>query len=278
MPSGSHGGGGGGSHHGGGFGGGGGHFGHGRPTGGIVFRPRPIRIWFFGHHYYVPADKTSKLRGLFTAFVVLLIFGFVAMFSMFNAKSQINIIQDDHDYYCNLVRYAILHPDFQKTGTITGRFENRNCRKWYLTYSLQTDNGQTLEGYSYSIYSNEEIFEFEIGDEIQLAVDAKIVTLSTDSINMDYLDIPIESDGEYVLANGLKKTSMILMIVLFCSSAASLVTGILRTKKEMKLNELEKEKASPSFVEDNAKRCPYCGSKQSPEDNKCPNCGASFIE
>lgn len=277
MPSGSHGGGHGGSH-GGGFGGGGGHFGHGRSTGGITFRPRPIRIWFFGHHYYVPVEKTSTIRKLFIAFVLFLIFGFLAMFSMFNAQKQMNLIEDDHDYYCNLVRYAILHPDFQKTGKITGRFENRTCRKWYLTYSLQTDNGQTLEGYTYSLYSNDEIFEFEIGSEIQLAVDTKVVTLSTDSINMDYLDIPIENDGEYVLANGLKKISMIFMIIMFCLSATCLGFGIFKMKKGMKLNELEKEKASSTFVEENVKRCPYCGSKRNPEDSKCQNCGASFID
>lgn len=198
------------------------------------------------------------------------------MFSMLNAQSQMNLIEDDHDYYCNLVRYAILHPDFQKTGEITGKFENRACRKWYLTYSLQTDSGQTLEGYTYSLYSREEIFEFEIGEEIQLAVDAKVVTLSTNSINMDYLDIPIENDGEYILANGLKKTSMIFMIVMFCLSAGSFVAGIFKMKKEMKLNELEKEKASNTQIDDNVKRCPYCGSKQNPEDKNCKNCGASF--
>lgn len=56
MPSGSHGGGGG--SHGGGFGGGS-HFGLGSS---IVSRRRaPIRIWFFGHHYYVPVNKTRNI-------------------------------------------------------------------------------------------------------------------------------------------------------------------------------------------------------------------------
>lgn len=228
--------------------------------------------------YYVPADKTSKLRGLFTAFVVLLIFGFVAMFSMFGAKTQIKQIQSDHDYYVSMIEYASLHPEFQKTGVITDKFQNYTSGKWYLTYSLPTANGRTLEGYTYAVYSLEEINKFVIGDEIALAVNSATVTLSTDSITMDYINIPIENDGEYISSTTLKKTSTILMTVLFCASATCLVVGILKAKKEMKLNELEKEKASPSFVEDNAKRCPYCGSKQNPEDNKCPNCGASFIE
>lgn len=278
MPSGSHGGGGGGSHHGGGFGGGGNRFGRGRPTGGLFRRSVPIRIWFFGHHYYVPADKSNKLRAWFTSSVILLIIGLIALFASFGAKAQINQIRSDREYYINMIEYATLHPEFQKTGIITDKFQNYDNGKCYLTYSLQTANGETLKGYTYSVYTLEEINQFVIGQEIKLAVNSNVITLSTDSITMDYINIPIEKDGEYITANALKKNSTIFMIVMFSVSAICLAVGIYKTKKEMQLNELEKEKTSSSFVEENVKRCPYCGSKQNPDEKKCPNCGASFID
>ena len=62
MPSGSHGGGGG--SHGGGFGGGS-HFGGGHRSSGSSRRgPTPLRIWFFGHRYYVP-PMCTQLNTLF---------------------------------------------------------------------------------------------------------------------------------------------------------------------------------------------------------------------
>lgn len=275
MPSGFHGGGGG--SHSGGFGGGGSHFGHGRSTGSSARRHAPIRIWFFGHHYYVPVEKTSKIRAWFTAFVVLLIFGLVMTLAMTGEKSKIELIQTDHDYYVNMIERATLNPAYKKVARITNILKNPDCGKWYFTYVLTTDQGLPLEGYTYSVYTFKEIKQFVIDQEIEVAVNSTFVTASTDSINMDYINIPIENDGEYSKANTLKKVFTAIMIVLLCASAACLVLGVLKTKKEMQLNELEKEKSSCSVVDEGLKRCPYCGSKQNPGNAKCTNCGADSI-
>ena len=275
MPSGSHGGGGG--SHGGGFGGGS-HFGGGHRSSGSSSRrgPAPIRIWFFGHRYYVPAEKTSAIRGLVITFFVLILFGFMSTLGLIAAKDQVEKIESDHTYYVNMINYATAHPDYQVTGKITGKFRNDDCGKWYLTYSLKTGNNQTLEGYTYSVYSIEEIDQFVIGNDILLAVDSNPVTMQTDSINMDYINIPLNNDGEYIGAKNSKRTSIIMTIAFFGGSVVVAVLTFLKAKKSMKLNELEKEKASPLAQNENVKRCKYCGSKQNPQDTKCPNCGASF--
>lgn len=276
MPSGSHGGGGG--SHGGGFGGGS-HFGGGHRSSGSSRRgPTPLRIWFFGHRYYVPAEKTSALRGLFTAFFVLILFGFMSTLGLIAAKDQVKKIEDDNAYYINMINYATTHPDYQITGKITGKFRNDDCGKWYLTYSIETANGGTLEGYTYSVYSINEIDQFVVGDNILLAVDSIPVTMRTDSINMDYINIPLENDGEYVGAKNSKRTAMIMTIACFGASVVVAVLTFIKAKKSMKLNELEKEKASSPAQNESVKRCKYCGSKQNPDDTKCPNCGASFVD
>ena len=96
MPSGSHGGGGG--SHGGGFGGGS-HFGGGHRSSGSSRRgPTPLRIWFFGHRYYVPAEKTSALRGLFAAFFILVLFGFMSTLGLIASNDKIDKIKADNTY------------------------------------------------------------------------------------------------------------------------------------------------------------------------------------
>lgn len=274
MPSGSHGGGGG--SHGGGFGGGS-HFGGGHRSSGSSRRgPTPLRIWFFGHRYYVPAEKTSALRGLFAAFFILVLFGFMSTLGLIASNDKIDKIKADNAYYISMISYATAHPDYQVTGKITGKFRNDDCGKWYLTYSIETANGGTLEGYTYSVYSINEIEQFVVGDDILLAIDSIPVTMRTDSINMDYINIPLENDGEYVGAKNSKRTAMIMTIACFGASVVVAVLTFIKAKKSMKLNELEKEKASSQ--DESVKRCKYCGSKQNPEDTKCPNCGASFVD
>lgn len=275
MPSGSHGGGGG--SHGGGFGGGS-HFGGGRRSSGSSRRsPTPIRFWFFGHHYYVPAGKTSVIRGLFTAFFVLILFGLMATLGLVTANNQIDDIKVDRVRYLNMISRATSDPSFQRTGKITGTFRN-DSGKWYFTYSLETNDGQTLEGYTFSVYTLEEIDQFVVGDPVLLAVDSRIVTMQTDSIDMGYKDIPLENDGEYIGAQNSRRTALIVMVVCFGASVAVAVLACVKAKKSMQLNEQEKEQASSQSSSENVKRCKYCGSKQNPEDTNCPNCGASFVD
>ena len=276
MPSGSHGGGGG--SHGGGFGGGS-HFGGGHSSSGSSRRgPTPIRIWMFGHRYYVPAEKTSAIRGLVTAFFVLILFGFMSTLGLIAAKEQVEKIEADNSYYINMIAYATSHPEYQITGKITGKHRNDECGKWYLTYSLETANGGILEGYTYSVYSSDEINQFVVDDDILLAVDSIPVTMRTDSINMEYINIPLDNDGEYIGAKNSKTTATVMTIACFGASVVIAVLTFIKAKKSMKLNELEKEKASSIPQDEGVKRCKYCGSKQNPQDTKCPNCGASFLD
>lgn len=95
---------------------------------------------------------------------------------------------------------------------------------------------------------------------------------------MDYINIPIENDGEYIISQRARKTSLTLIVLFFGASVVVAAVFIIKAKKSMKLNELEKENASSPAQNESVKRCKYCGSKQNPDDTKCPNCGASFVD
>lgn len=96
---------------------------------------------------------------------------------------------------------------------------------------------------------------------------------------MDYINIPIENDGEYIISQRARKTSLTLVVLFFGASVVVAAVFIVKTKKNMKLNELEKEQQASQIEHvQEVKRCKYCGSKQNPDDTKCPNCGASFVD
>lgn len=285
MPSGSHGGGGGGSHGGGGgHGGGGSHFGGGH-GGGYRYRG-PMRMRWGRTHYVIPMGASRCISFLF----VLLVFAFFGIFVssvlMTSSKSYLRKIEQDYIYYQDMVSYAKTHTDHQIEGTVITKYYKESYKKWYVTYYFPTPEGK-VEGYTFSVYTFDDVKDIRAGDKILLAVDGLPLNKNTDSVPMDYGDMPIEKDGEYQTFKSQKKGSTTALIV--CVSVAggiiliSILTALL---KKVKVQEHPTstttrpvyhptEEHSTAQTSSTATRtyCQYCGAEMSSAETKCKRCG-----
>lgn len=280
MPSGSHGGGGGGSHFGGGgssFGGGGGsHFG-----GSYYHGPRrpgraPIHFHFFyfgGNRYYVANDDRSKIMGMIFSAIICLLIAVAWMFGISSAINNVKKIENDYIYYQDMIAYAEEHPDHIIDANVQTFFENEDCGKYYVTYYFYTASSQRVDGYTFSIYTYNQAKAIKQNGTIQLAVDEMPLTTQTDSINMDYKNLPLSEDGEYVLAKRQIVTNIIIEIVLIGVFALFVVFAIKTIKSNIeKVPEGSQPKMAKKYI------CTYCGAKLKEEDTTCPKCGSSTIE
>ena len=286
MPSGSHGGGfsgggGGGSH----FGGGsfGGSHGSGSHFGGSYYHgPRqpgraPIHFTFFyfgGRRYSVAADDHSKIKGMFFFAVMCLIMAVVWAFCISWTIKGVQKIEKDYIYYQDMITYAEAHPDHIIDATVQTFHENENCGKYYVTYYFYTTaDHEEVYGYTFSIYTYEQARDIKYNGTIQLAVDEYPLTDQTDSINMDYKNLPLEADGEYQVAKKDVMFNVIAEIVLDCVTVFLILSAIKELKKDVEqVPEGQQPKMLKKYI------CTYCGSKLREEDTTCPKCGSSTID
>ena len=281
MPSGSHGGGGGGSHFGGG-GGGGSHFGGGGHFGGSYYHgPRrpgraPIHFHFFyfgGRRYSVANDDRSNIFGMIFACIVCLIIAIAWIFGITSSNQAVKKIENDYVYYQDMIAYAEDHPDHIIEANVQTFYENENCGKYYVTYYFYTASSQRVDGYTFSIYTFEQAREIKHNGTIQLAVDEYPLTTQTDSINMDFKNLPLSEDGEYIVAKNQIKTIVIIEAVLIGVFVLLVVLTIRAIKTNVeKVPEGEQPKMSKKYI------CTYCGAKLREEDTTCPKCGSSTID
>lgn len=238
--------------------------------------PRPMV--FFGGRYYVPVKQSSVIRTLFLIGFFILFFAVMFLISSFSMKAEINKIKVDQKYYVAMIQNAEQDSDYLKSAIVTDKFYNEDYNKWYITYTLKTVNNEDLNGYTFSVYTLEEVNRFEIGQEIQVAVNSKIVTMQTDSIPLDYKDMPLEKDGQYVNA----KTGFVCFVIIssvlgVISVALFVVGGILLAKKIQKNEQIKEKEENPNLSEqENIVRCKYCGSKLKESSVSCENCGAKL--
>lgn len=277
MPSGSHGGSGG-SHSSGGSSSGGGFYSGGSSSGsgshgGVSKSSRPINIRFFGRHYYISAHNSSKVSVFASVIFFCLIFLVISVVLLIDSNSQIKKIKVDREYYLNMIENAENDNDYLKVGYLTDKFYNEDCEKWYFTYEIPTDDGKILSGYTFSVYTFEEISEFAIGMHMDFAVNSKVVTIYTDSINMGYKDIPLENDGEFISARDMKNYSILFISIMSALVVLFVVITILRIKKYAQKTAVTK--GEPKNLNNGEIYCNYCGSKLNKNSNKCNNCGAS---
>lgn len=311
MPSGSHSSGGGGSHFGGGSSGGSHFGGSSRSSGGFIRRGRPgtAVIVLNGRQYEVAGKK----RYLIYAFAMMLLIGIFAIFAgvlLFNgANESINTIKADYDYYQNMAETANRTADQKIKGVVTDHFKSDNCNKYYIVYffplhdiaeenlysTFQEDlNDNDLDdnwvrGYSYSVYTLEEVSanDLKIGSVIDLAINCNkaFISENTDSIPMDYLDMPIERDGEYQNAKQSKTTGIVILVASGVFIVISVVGGVLIAKKAKLLTDNESEETTTTTTESTqptqtapeTKKCAYCGATLAKDATKCPNCGGSQL-
>ena len=114
---------------------------------------------------------------------------------------------------------------------------------------------------------------YVIGSTIYVAVNSSVVTKTTDSIPMDFKSTLINSDGEYlaeISTQGKTRVALILSVIVFAGLVALSVYLFVTAKK--------KEEATASNGETidikTKHKCPYCGTKTTENDAKCPSCGA----
>lgn len=283
MPSGSHGGGGGGSHFGGSSGGS--HFGSssgGNRYGGLYNGPRqvgraPIRFYYFGWggRYYAinSADRRNVFSQIFAALIVLFISVFICVTSVVSSNASIRKIESDYIYYQDMIAYAEEHNELLVTGTVKTKFLNEDVGKYYITYYFLDQNGEKVDGYTFSIYTYDEVKNVHSGDDIELAVDSNPITQDTDSINLDYKDMPLSKDGEYESLKNGKITSILVSVSMLVLFETVIVISLV---KQLKNNAQQVEKVGDeptySYV------CTYCGAKLKKDDTSCPKCGSSTIE
>lgn len=290
MPSGSHGGSrgshsSGGSRSGGSFGGGRSSFG-GRHSGSSFggsggFHPRPRRFRWGGHYYVVTSGTQSILM------IMLFFIMFFGMFAFSNGinrsvlKEEISLIEQDYIYYQDMIDYAESQGG-ESTGyivnaTVTGKYYNADAERYYFVYEIELPNtSRDLEGYTYSCYTITEASIYRVGDVMKVAVESPNITINTDSINMDYKDMPLERDGEYLAAKSSLKSATTSMIIFILVDVAIVAIGVFVVIKKKQLAEEKEAKEEKVKAEANADvYCSYCGSVVSKNTTKCPNCGSS---
>lgn len=291
MPSGSHGG----SH-----GGGGSHFGGGsssHSSGGSSGRPmrpmRPMRFHIGPHFFFVSGERVSSIVGRFMVMIFLGLFiGLFAGLALPSTNRELEQIRFDYERYQTMIDYAEEHTDHIVEGRITGTYYNEDADAYYFTYELTTEQGRPLEGYTYSVYTRSEIMRFNVGDTIQLAVDVVPITNLTDSIPLDYKDMPIEKDGEYRSSQSSKTILTVLLVVFSAIEGIMLISifvsfGKSKTQRESTATQSNSSQGTslPQNADTNSTQqststyeshsyCDYCGAKLKGTESKCPNCGA----
>lgn len=251
---------------------GGGHRHHG---GGIhIHAHRPLRIRF-GRRYYVYSTGVQSRFAIFgILFVFALIFTFAMNLRRQDAQYDINLIEQDYYYYQDMIRYAESH-DMVVEGVVVDKFYNPEADRYYVIYEIETGNGQKLEGYTYSCYTETEVGKYRRGGSIDIAVDQMPITSSTDSINMDYKDMPLTKDGEYLLVQAELREATISFVICVIVDIAIVVGFVIYAYKK---KEVEEDKgATPTQTEkvEEDVYCNYCGSLLSKDAKKCSSCGAA---
>ncbi len=266
MPSGSHGGSRG-SHSSGGARSGGSSFG-GRRSG-----TRNLNRVFIigGIAYALPAVWNTRYNRLSSILSVLVFFLFFAIMTIVGGVSTIDSIKTDYMYYDDMIATAEVDERYIVEGVITDKSLGEGG-KWFFDYVFVADDGWNVPGYTYSIYTFEEIKQFTIGDTIFLATNSIYTTWETDSIPMACKGISYTVDGDFIEANTMKNFG-IAFTCLFGVAIAGIITAqVLIVKKHKTISPAE-AKELDGFVK-KTKKCAYCGSTLSDTDIKCQSCGA----
>ena len=278
MPSGSHGGSRG-SHRSGGSRGGGSSFRSGGSSSGGSRQARPI-IFRFGRTRYVIAPRWASiisLLGFFIFFSAISLIGCV--YSLNEAKDYIRLIETDYHYYNQMIAKGENFEDYRRIGKITDHFYNDDCGKWYFTYEIDLEDmyGNViddlhLDGYTYSIFTFEEINKYPIGTDIQIAINTTTVKRTTDSIPILCKDYPIEADGEYIQA--VQSYNMTIFGVCgFAVVTAGLIGGVIWIM--VKKNEKQEINSDGTvLVVKHERKCEYCGGVVGDGELHCKSCGA----
>jgi rubrerythrin len=191
---------------------------------------------------------------------------------------QVSLIEEDYVYYQDMISYAKQHEDdgYIVDAIVAGKYYNTTAEKYYIEYKIALDNGSYLYGETYSCYTLQEASKYRINSTIEVAVDSVPITLLTDSVNVDYENMSLEKDGEYVAANKGYKTTNTIKWVLIVSFIALIAFSVYYAYKKKELADEKENKEKAKEEPAKGSYCKYCGSSIDPNDRKCPNCGAGL--
>ena len=280
----------------GGSSGGGGHFsGGGRAVGGhfgssggslnsrrAVRNGRPVFIYSFGSRSYYVGAKRNVLIQWLGILAIICIFACVALFGSFSdAGGGIAKIKTDFTKYNQMIEYAEEegNENYLVSGVVTSFEYNEKYQKGFIRYYFLDENNNRVEGWSFYVYTYDELLEMKRTGSITLAVDSYPCTQSTDSIEVTYKTKSLNDDGEYVallssqkaykkwtIASGTLAGAFVISVV---------VISILSFKKDVEEKEgtvaVDAQKIKP---QQKTRYCSYCGSAMKEGETSCPYCGA----
>jgi hypothetical protein len=277
MPSGSHGGSSG-SHGGGGSrsGGGSSSF-RGGSSGRSANRPIVLRL---GRTRYVVPPRFASIISILTWVLLFMAFSLIACVCELNEQKQfIQLIEVDYRYYNQMILKAENFEEYRRIGQVTDHFYNEDCGKWYFTYRIAIEDNygvviedEYLSGYTYSIFTFDEINKYQIGKDIQIAINTDTVKNTTDSIPILCKEFPIEADGEYIQAQSTCEFFVVIISVMVTACVGIIVSMVYIILKKNKKQILDK---NGIYIDVSEKpHCEYCGGILKEEDTQCKSCGA----
>lgn len=223
--------------------------------------------------------KHPLIRLFSTIFSIMIIALFAAIIAKVSFVMRVQAIKNDYDYYQHMCSWSAEHPNWKGTAIVTGK--EKKYDKWLITYKIiDPTTNFTLDGYSFAIYDDEQIEQIQINDEIEVAMNSFDLSIDTDSVPMDYYQVPITQDADYLHHTKINSSvTVILVIVAIVTVGIGITNGILTNKylKNMRVASLDSS-YTPVSENNNLQvvYCDYCHSKLPPNSTKCEHCGASI--
>lgn len=238
---------------------------------------------YIGGRSYPASPLTVGIVCIFFAMFIALIFLFVNVTNRSMMIDELKEVERSYTYYQNMISHAEQNPEYQVEGEIDGIYYDYIYDRYYIEYSVNNPMGHSIiSEASFAMYDYEQTLNMKKGDKIYIAVDAIPVQYDTDSINMDYKNISLEEDADYILVKSdISYYTRIVIILAISEGLALALVVFLIVKNSKKKNDKEETETTstttpsttPSQTE-NDNYCDYCGSKLPDNSNKCPLCGA----
>jgi len=284
MPSGSGFGGGGGSHFGGSSGGSssGGGFSH-RYIGPRQPGRFPIYYVYYRRHgkkyalnvnennLYTLLNMLKKLAFIATILPLIFLFGFSGNFFK---------IRSDYSRYQNMIKFAEAerengNDNYFVDATIYSVEQYGSTDRYYINYYFYSEDYEVVKGYTFSVYTYDEVKDINVGDKLEIAVDSYPLTTETDSIDLHYKNTTLADDVEY---QGTKATMNGVAIFVLIAAAIWCLFGFLAHKTKIKHGEEILPNGDLPGEPVYQYVCTYCGGKLMESDANCPHCGAATLE
>ena len=271
----------------------GGHFGGSRSFGGSrahipSMRWRPHTTVIFGRPVYFGAGRAKAVSLLSILISIAIVATVMLGLGWYSQEEDLKVIREDYAYYQSMAQYAADNDAYQTTGEVYDFEQYELGGKCCIFYRFDTYAGNTVEGSSFYVYNIEDV-EYMLDNGVTLAISSKNtnITMSTDSIPLDYKDMALHEDAEYLDYAEQRDTMRLAtiavgvgVVVMILISAAVSVTAKKATKEQ--IEETAQAKSGTQNNQQNktetpagAWRCVYCNTLNDSSKGQCDGCGAS---